>query len=115
MEIETAAKRLAELGHKTRLEIFRYLIRGGHQGVPVGEIQAALGVPGSTLSHHLNRLMSVGLVAQRREGRTLYCTSQYQELDELLAFLKDECCINGLSANEWPEGETANAKANTKA
>lgn len=94
MEIEIAAKRLAELGHSTRLNIFRYLVRGGRQGVPVGEIQAALGVPGSTLSHHITRLVSVGLVMQKREGRTLYCVPQYQELDSLIAFLNEECCIN---------------------
>ncbi|MBJ7537187.1 ArsR/SmtB family transcription factor [Marinomonas transparens] len=94
MEIEIAAKRLAELGHSTRLKIFRYLVRGGKQGVPVGEIQAALGVPGSTLSHHITRLVSVGLVMQKRDGRTLYCVPQYKELDGLIAFLKEECCIN---------------------
>ncbi|WP_432470250.1 ArsR/SmtB family transcription factor [Amphritea sp. HPY] len=94
MQIETAAKRLAELGHTTRLEIFRYLVKGGHQGVSVGEIQSALEVPGSTLSHHITRLVSVGLVIQRREGRTLYCVPQYSELDELIGFLQEECCIN---------------------
>ncbi|MCV6611036.1 MAG: metalloregulator ArsR/SmtB family transcription factor [Amphritea sp.] len=94
MDTESAAKQLAELGHTTRLEVFRYLVRGGHSGVPVGEIQAALDVPGSTLSHHLTRLVSVGLVKQRREGRILYCTPQYDELNGLIGFLKDECCIN---------------------
>jgi len=94
MEIEVAAKKLAELGHSTRLEIFRYLVRGGRQGVPVGEIQSALDVPGSTLSHHITRLVSVGLVVQRREGRTLYCSPQYDELDGLISFLQEECCAN---------------------
>lgn len=94
MDIEVAAKRLAELGHTTRLEIFRYLVRGGRQGVPVGEIQSELGIPGSTLSHHISRLVAVGLVLQQRDGRTLYCVPQYQELDGLIDFLKDECCIN---------------------
>lgn len=94
VQIDHAAEKLAELGHVTRLEIFRYLVKGGKQGVPVGEIQNKLKVPGSTLSHHINRLVSVGLVVQRREGRTLYCVPQYQELDALLAFLQDECCIN---------------------
>lgn len=94
MDVEIAAKSLAELGHATRLDIFRYLVRGGKNGVPVGEIQVALGVPASTLSHHITRLVSVGLVIQRREGRTLYCVPQYIELDRLIAFLQEECCIN---------------------
>lgn len=94
MELELAAKRLAELGHPTRLAIFRQLVRGGHGGVPVGEVQARLGVPGSTLSHHLARLISVGLVQQRREGRVLYCIPQYAELNELLDYLKEACCVD---------------------
>lgn len=94
MQVEVAAKCLAELGHTTRLEIFRYLVKGGRKGVPVGEIQSALGIPGSTLSHHITRLVSVGLVNQRREGRTLYCVPQYAELDAVVDFLKEECCVN---------------------
>lgn len=92
--IDSAAKMLAELGHATRLSIFRYLVKGGRNGVPVGEIQAALEVPGSTLSHHITRLVSVGLVIQRREGRTLYCVPQYDALDGLIDFLQDECCVH---------------------
>jgi ArsR family transcriptional regulator, arsenate/arsenite/antimonite-responsive transcriptional repressor len=94
VETEIAAKCLAELGHATRLNIFRYLVRGGKNGVPVGEIQSSLNVPGSTLSHHITRLVSVGLVSQKRDGRTLYCVPQYQELDSLISFLKEECCAN---------------------
>ena len=94
MDIELAAKQLSELGHATRLKIFRYLTRSGRNGVPVGEIQNALGVPASTLSHHITRLMSVGLVIQRREGRTLYCVPQIDALDGLIAFIQDECCLD---------------------
>lgn len=97
MQIENAAQKLAELGHTTRLGIFRYLVKGGHQGVPVGELQEALQVPGSTLSHHITRLVSVGLVVQRREGRTLYCVPQYEELEQLIGFLQDQCCTNEAS------------------
>lgn len=95
MLVETAASKLSELGHVTRLEIFRLLVKGGSAGLPVGEIQAALGVPGSTLTHHIARLVSVGLVAQRREGRTLFCVPQYDELDSLIQYLQEECCVDG--------------------
>jgi ArsR family transcriptional regulator, arsenate/arsenite/antimonite-responsive transcriptional repressor len=92
MEIEIAAKKLAELGHITRLSIFRYLVKVGDQGAPVGQIQEELDVPGSTLSHHISRLVSVGLIKQVRESRTLYCVPQFNILDELVEFLKSECC-----------------------
>ena len=92
MENETAAKKLAELGHTTRLSIFRYLVKVGNQGAPVGQIQEKLNVPGSTLSHHINRLVSVGLIKKVRESRVLYCIPQFDVLDELVTFLKSECC-----------------------
>lgn len=94
MEVEKAAQCLAELGHTTRLEIFRFLVKGGNSGVPVGAIQAELNIPGSTLTHHISRLVKVGLVVQRREGRTLYCVAQYSGLNDLIAFLREECCVN---------------------
>ncbi len=92
MDIELAAKQLSELGHTTRLKVFRFLTRSGRRGVQVGKVQDALKVPASTLSHHINRLVSVGLVVQHREGRTLYCIPQFDEFDKLVAFIQDECC-----------------------
>jgi len=92
MKNEIAAKKLAELGHVTRLSIFRYLVKTGDQGAPVGQIQEELDVPGSTLSHHIGRLVSVGLIKQVRESRTLYCIPQFEVLDDLVEFLKSECC-----------------------
>ncbi len=97
MQIENAANCLAELDHKTRLEIFRYLAKGGQPGVPVGEIQAAIRVPGSTLSHHITGLLSVGLIRQCREGRTIDCVPQYDKLDTLIEFLQEEYCVNDSS------------------
>ncbi len=94
MQEQIMAKRLAELGNITRLQVFRYLVKAGHQGAAVGDIQAALDVPNSTLSHHISRLLQVGLIKQRREGRTLYCLPQYEVLNETIDFLREECCIN---------------------
>ncbi|MCP3666323.1 MAG: winged helix-turn-helix transcriptional regulator [Gammaproteobacteria bacterium] len=98
MELETTAKRLAELGHNTRLSIFRYLVKCGPDGCPVGELQRELAIPGSTLSHHLGRLMSAGLVEQRRDGRTLYCLPVFTALNEVINFLTDECCAGSCAA-----------------
>ena len=95
MENEIAAKKLAELGHITRLSIFRYLVKLGDTGAPVGQIQEELNIPASTLSHHIARLVSVGLITQVRESRTLYCIPQFEALDELIEFLKSECCTEG--------------------
>ena len=94
MKLEHAAKKLAELGHPTRLGIYRLLVKSGNLGLPVSTIQEDLKTPSSTLSHHITRLMHVGLVIQVREGRVLRCFAQYKELNELISYLSDECCIN---------------------
>ena len=93
MEIEVVAKALKELGHPTRLSIYKAVVRAGFQGTPVGSLQEKLAIPGSTLSHHISSLVSAGLLTQRREGRTLYCVAEYEQLDGVIGFLKDECCV----------------------
>lgn len=95
MQLELAAKRLAELGHETRLAIFRHLVRCGPGGCRVGDVQQVLDIPGSTLSHHLTKLISAGLVEQRRDGRVLYCIPMFDALNETVDFLTEECCQGG--------------------
>ena len=92
MDQEIAVKRMAELGHNTRMSIFRLLVKVGKGGLPVGDIQKHLDITAPTLSHHLHRLIAVGLVKQHREGRILFCVAQLGSLREILNFLDDECC-----------------------
>jgi len=98
MEFEIPADRLAALGNPTRLKIFRLLVKAGHDGLPVGAIQIELGVPASTLSHHLRHLVSVGLVSQERSGVTLICRADYTVMRDLITFLTDECCAGDPSS-----------------
>lgn len=83
-----------ELGHEARLGIFQHLVRAGYQGASVGEIQTALGIPNSTLSHHIAALVKAGLLTQTREGRTLRCLPNYQKIEYLSEFLVHECCAD---------------------
>lgn len=92
MNLETVASALKELGHPTRLGVYKRLVKAGEGGLPVGELQKELYVPASTLSHHIAALVSVGLVKQTREGRVLYCTAQYEVLNQIIGFLMEECC-----------------------
>lgn len=93
MKLADAARRLEALGNGTRLEIFRLLVRAGNPGLSVGDVQDRTGVARSTLSHHLHRLIAVGLVAQERHGTTLICRADFQAMRETLAFLVEECCV----------------------
>jgi len=92
MDQEIAVKRLGELGHSTRMSVFRLLVKAGNNGLPVGEVQKMLNVSAPNLSHHLHRLIAVDLVRQERDGRTLYCYAQLDSLREVMGFLEDECC-----------------------
>jgi DNA-binding transcriptional ArsR family regulator len=92
MDLELAAQRLGELGHGTRLAVFRHLVRCGPRGCRVGDVQQMLGIPASTLSHHIGRLVSVGLVKQQRDGRILYCRPNIDAFNETIGYLTEECC-----------------------
>ena len=92
MELPDAAHCLESLGNDTRLAVYRALVRVGPEGLPVGQLQSRLEIPGSTLSHHIAHLVKNGLVAQKREGRVLRCTANYHKMNALVAFLAEECC-----------------------
>jgi ArsR family transcriptional regulator, arsenate/arsenite/antimonite-responsive transcriptional repressor len=94
MNIEQAAKQLEALGHVSRLQVYRTLVRAGEAGLPVGQIQERLGIPGSTLSHHLQRLLLTGLVTQERQATTLICRASYPAMNGLIGYLADECCAD---------------------
>ena len=96
MKLDDAAARLEALGNPTRLNIYRALVRAGAEGMPVGRLQTKLDVAASTLSHHIKSLMIVGLVTQVREGTTLVCHANYELMHELLGYLAEECCADGV-------------------
>ena|SRR5688500_17563530 len=86
------ASRFAALGHEVRLGIIRRLLAAHPGGLVAGEIQQELGIPASTLSHHLDALHQEGLIQQHREGRFLRYTADDNGLRDLLDFLYAECC-----------------------
>ena len=92
MKIEDAAARLEALGNPTRLRIYRMLVRAGEGGISVGQLQAALEVAASTLSHHIKCLVIAELIVQERRSTTLICRANYDVMQALLGFLVDECC-----------------------
>lgn len=97
-ELETTAACLEALGNPTRLTIYRLLVRAGEEGKSVGQIQAAMSMPPSTLSHHLKHLELVGLVRRRREGTTHMCVANYMTMNAVLGFLTEECCADSGAA-----------------
>jgi ArsR family transcriptional regulator, arsenate/arsenite/antimonite-responsive transcriptional repressor len=86
------ADMFSAMGTEPRLRIMRLLLSAHPEGLVVGEIQAELDIPNSTLSHHLEKLKNEGLVNVRRESTFLHYTANTEALQELLQFLYAECC-----------------------
>jgi ArsR family transcriptional regulator, arsenate/arsenite/antimonite-responsive transcriptional repressor len=86
------AEMFAALGAEPRLRILRLLLSAHPEGLVVGEIQAELEIPHSTLSHHLERLRHEDLVTVTREGTFLRYAANTGALRALLGFLYAECC-----------------------
>ncbi|MGZ3376366.1 MAG: ArsR/SmtB family transcription factor [Phenylobacterium sp.] len=92
MESPAAVTALSALAHAGRLAVFRLLVQAGPQGLAAGEIARATESLANTLSANLNILAAAGLVAARRDGRSIIYTADYDRMRGLLAFLMEDCC-----------------------
>ena len=91
-EITRFADMFSAMGTGPRLRIMRSLLSAHPDGMVVSDIGSELGIPASTLSHHLEKLKQVGLVSVRRAGTFLWYTAATDALREVLNFLYEECC-----------------------
>ncbi|MBI5107836.1 MAG: helix-turn-helix transcriptional regulator [Rhodocyclales bacterium] len=92
MKPEQSVDKLASLAQVTRLRIFRLLVQAGPPGVNAGAIADALGIAPNTLSFHVAHLARAGMVLPRQEGRFIFYSANYPAMDELIAYLTDNCC-----------------------
>jgi ArsR family transcriptional regulator len=86
------ADMFAAIGTEARLRILRVLLAAHPDGLVVGDIQSELGIPASTLSHHLEKLKNEELVTVERRSTFLWYRANTASLQELLTFLYSECC-----------------------
>lgn len=91
-QVTKFADMFSAMGVEPRLRIMQLLLKAHPDGLVVSEIQAELGIPGSTLSHHLDKLRNEGLINVRRESTFLRYTANTEALREVLQFLYAECC-----------------------
>lgn len=92
MEISNVLEALTSLAHETRLAVYRLLVQVGDEGLSAGRIADTLGVPPSSLSHHLKDLKHAGLLTCRRDQRSLIYAANYDAMSGLLDFLLEDCC-----------------------
>src|SRR5581483_8798591 len=91
MEPNTIVAALAALAQETRLEVYRLLVQAGPAGLPAGSIGAKLSLPLPTLSFHLAQLKHAGLVAARRQSRSIIYAANYGAMNSLIAYLTENC------------------------
>ena len=83
---------LSALAHERRLAVFRLLVQAGPEGMSAGSIAEAMQSPASSMSFHLAHLHRAGLIAQRRESRSLIYSAAYDRIAGLIGFLLEDCC-----------------------
>ena len=91
-DVARYADMFAAMGTEARLRIMQLLLSAHPEGLVVGDIQAGLDIPNSTLSHHLDKLKNEELVKVRRDGTYLWYSAHTEVLQDLLGFLYAECC-----------------------
>lgn len=92
MDTRSAVRSLAALAQDSRLEVFRLLVQAGPEGLAAGEIAERLAIPASTLSFHVKALSQAGLVDSRQESRFIYYSARFDAMNDLVAFLGENCC-----------------------
>jgi ArsR family transcriptional regulator len=92
MEKSDAIAALAALAQDNRLDVYRLLVQAGPEGMPAGSVAGALKLAPNTLTFHFDRLRQAGLVAVRREGRSMIYAARYDTMNALMSYLTDNCC-----------------------
>lgn len=121
MEKKAALAALSALSQETRLDLFRLLVTVGPEGLAAGVIAERLGVLPSSLTFHLNHLVRAGLITQRRLSRQLIYSAEYGAMNDLLAYLTENCCGQDIScvptcnpADAFTKGESDEAPARAR-
>jgi len=92
MKSQNASELLAALGQESRLAIFRLLVEAGPEGMNASAIAERIDMVPATLSFHLAHLSRAGLIRGRRQSRFIHYSADYKTMDELIAFLTNNCC-----------------------
>jgi ArsR family transcriptional regulator, arsenate/arsenite/antimonite-responsive transcriptional repressor len=102
MKSNDALACLNALAQEHRLNLYRLLVQAGEEGLAVGELAAATGLAGATLTNHLHVLRRAGMVSDERRGRVIQCRANYPQMNDLLGFLSENCCAGSASAGCAP-------------
>ena len=92
LDSSLASQGFSAIGSEPRLSVLVALVKAGREGLTVGEIRERIGMPPSTLAHHLRILESGKLIRQEKRGRAILNFAVIDHIEALAAFLLKECC-----------------------
>lgn len=100
MKITSAIAAMSALAQESRLTVFRLLVRRGPDGYTPSVLANKLNIPAPTLSFHLKELQRTGLITMRRDGRFLYYSASFPQINALVDYLTEHCCSLGDNGRE---------------
>lgn len=72
-----------------------------------GEIAAVLRIAPATLSFHLKEMSHAGLIGSRQQGRFIFYSANFNEMNMLVSYLTENCCAqDGVACAPSPRCDT---------
>lgn len=90
--LNAAVGRLSALAQTSRLNVFRLLVRAGHEGMRASDIADRLAIPANTLSTHLRILTDAELLSVKAASRERVYAVRFDAMRALIAYLLEDCC-----------------------
>ena len=116
MKLDQIIDALGALAQRSRLDIFRLLVETGPDGLAAGAIAEKLELPAATLSFHMAHLARAGLVHARQDGRFIFYSANFDNMNALVGYLTENCCAGGSSAPACaPAGSKPRRRVTAKA
>lgn len=92
MQEAQVIRSLSALAHEARLRVFRALVVAGPTGLTPSMLAEQLEIAPNALSFHLKELTHADLVSQERQGRNVLYRAVFSAMNDLLAYLTENCC-----------------------
>jgi len=102
MKPAQVVKALSALAQPTRLAVYRLLVERGPDGMQAGLVAEKLKVSPATLSFHFKTLSHAGLIESRQDGRFVYYAANFTVMNDLVAYLTENCCGGNLAGCAIP-------------
>lgn len=102
MKLAQVVKALSALAQPTRLAIYRLLVQRGPVGMAAGQVSEKLKVSPATLSFHFKTLSHARLIESRQDGRFIYYAANFAVMNDMLAYLTENCCGGNQAACAVP-------------